>query len=254
MSTVQPNYLFLNNPAAADVTLANRILTLGQNANSIAMNVQKVDSLRKVEGVAAVARVQTVTITAPAAVGTDYAFQVIQQSGSEYRPVYVSYESVAGDTAITVATALAAVANAQITSGNLGLASAANGGTAVVTLTATTSNPIFLTEVLEAGSGMVIATSTAGNEAFGQGTDLLADGVIGISEQPVAGTSYDALFIQYGDPVEEGNTIKRDQAASLVVYYNEAGASLAAFLTALNAAITAATANAELINLSDAIS
>jgi hypothetical protein len=253
MSTIQPNYLFLNAPAAADVTLANRILTLGQNANSIAMNVQKVVSVRKVEGAAAVAGVQTVTVTGPSVVGTDYSFQIIQQSGSEYRPVFISYESVAGDTATTVATALTSVANAQLRAGNLALASATS-ALGVITLTATTSNPVFLTEVLDAGAGTVVAITTAGSEAFGQGTDLLAEGVIGISEQPVAGTSYDALFIPYGEPVEEGNTIKRDQAAYLVVYYNEAGASLAAFLTALNAAITAGTANAELINLSDAIS
>jgi hypothetical protein len=254
MSTIQPNYLFLNNPAAADVTLANRILTLGQNANSIAMNVQKVDSVRKVESEAAVAGVQTVTVTTPgSAIGTDYSFQIIQQIGSEYRPVFVSYQSVTGDDATTVAAALTSVVNAQIISGNLILASATS-ALGVITRTAPPSNPVFVTQVLDAGAGTVVAVTTPGNEAFGQGTDLIAEGVIGISEQPVAGTSYDALFIPYGAPVEEGNTIKRDQAAYLVVYYNEAGASLAAFLTALNAAITAGTPNAELINLSDAIS
>lgn len=254
MSTVQPNYLFLNSPAAADVTLVNRILTLGQNANAISMNVQKVESIRKVEGVAAVATTATVTITTPAGIaGVDYSFQIIQQSGSEYRPVFVSYESVTGNNADAVAAALTSVVNAQIRAGNLGLASASSTG-AVITLTATTSNPIFLVEVLEAGAGMVVAP-TLGNEAFGQGADLLAEGVIGISEQPVAGTSYDALFIPYGIPVEEGNTIKRDQAAYLVVYYNEAtGAGLTAFLGALNAAIAAVPSlSSELVTLSDAI-
>jgi hypothetical protein len=251
MSTIQPNYLFLNNPAAADVTLANRILTLGQTTNSIALNVQKVKSLVKVEGVAAVAKSQTLTVTT-ATVGQNYALQITQQqSEGQYDSHYISYEAVTGDTTNSIATAIAAIATALINTGAIELTSAiASSNT--VPFVGITTNPVFTLEIIE-GPMTLAAASPAGNEAFGQGTDLLAAGITGISAGPVAGTSYDALFIDYGVSVETENTINRDQAAVLVVYYNEAGASLAAFLTALNAAIANATANPELINLSDTI-
>lgn len=258
MSTVQPNYLFLNSPAGADVTLSNKILTLGQSPNSISLNVQKVGSLVKVESEAAAARVQTATVALPAGgnvAGLNYSLQVTQLMGSEYRTVYASYETVGTETAIQIATSLVSVLSALISAGSIELASATNvGGTsAVITITSSTTNPVFLAEVLE-GNITLAAASPVGTEAFGQGADLIAAGITGISAQPVSGTSYDALFIEYGIAVQPENTINRDQAASLVVYYNEAaGAGLTAFLAALNAAIANATANAELINLSDTI-
>jgi len=253
MSTIQPNYLFLNSPAAADVTLANRILTLGQSPNSISLNVQKVASLVKVEGIAAAAKSQTLTVTTATA-GQNYAVQITQkQSEGQYESHYISYEAVAGDTTSTIASALASVATALISSGSIQLTSAI-ASTNTVPFVGITTNPLFILEIVE-GPMTLAAASPAGNEAFGQGADLIAAGVVGISSQPVSGTSYDALFIDYGVSVGPENTINRDQSASLVVYYNEtAGAGLTAFLAALNAAVTAATANAELINLSDTIS
>jgi hypothetical protein len=249
MSTVQPNYLFLNAPAAADVTLANRVLTLGQSPNSISLNVQKVKSLIKVEGTASVNQVVTVTVPTPV-VGNNYAFQVTQQNAmGEYVSYYVSYQALTTVVA-DVRDALKSVVDALISSGSLSATTSTGASTLLITGTA--ANPILTGEAIEGITSVTV--TTPGNEAFGQGADLITSGIIGVSAQPVSGTSYDALFIEYGVGVEPENTIDRDQAASLVVYYNEAaGAGLTAFLAALNAAIANATANAELINLSDTI-
>ena len=118
MSTVQPNYLFLNAPAAADVTLTNRILTLGQSPNSISLNVQKVKSLIKKEGAAAVSKTVTVTIPSTPANSANYAFQLTQQNESgEYVSYYVSYETAASATQAELYNGILDVVTALVGSG-----------------------------------------------------------------------------------------------------------------------------------------
>ena len=255
MSTVQPNYLFLNNPAGADVLLANRILTLGQSPNSISLNVQKVKSLIKKEGAAAVSKTVTVTIPASPANSLNYAFQLTQQNESgEYVSYYVSYETTGSATQAELYNGILDVVTALVGSGAISATITGTASSSIV-VTGSSSNPIVIGQAIQGFTAAQVVTAATGAEAFGQGDDLIAAGVVGVSAQPVSGTSYDALFIEYGVEVEPGSAINRDAAAYLVVYYNEAaGAGLTAFLAALNAAITAGTANAELINLSDAIS
>lgn len=235
MSTVQPIYLFLNavQASGADVAVSEGMVTFGTGSNvSPAIKVKDISNIyTKTPGSAAVARVQTVTVTAPAAVGTDYSFQITQLIGSSYQTVFVSYESVAGDTAITVATALTSVASTLISSGSIQLASAANSGTAVITLTGSSSNPLFVTEALETGSGLVVATSTAGNEAFGVGSDLIAEGITGISVQPVSTNTYSLAVVNYYASANSLNAQERNIEQQLYVYVNDGDADAAAFFT-----------------------
>jgi hypothetical protein len=235
MSTVQPNYLFLNSvqAAGADVSVSEGIVTFGTSTNVFTgIKVKDISNIyTKTPGAAAVARVQTVTVTAPASAGTDYSFQITQMIGSEYKTSFVSYESVAGDTAITVATALASVASALISAGSIQLASAANSGTNVVTLTGSTANPIFVAEVLDAGSGLVVATSAAGNEAFGVGSDLIAEGITGISAQPVSTNVYSLAIVNYYSSAISLNAQERNIEQQLYIYVNDGDADAAAFFT-----------------------
>jgi len=250
MSTVQPNYLFLNTVVgAADITVSEGAVVFG---NTTTTNVSPSVKLKNISniftkspGAAAVARVQTVTATNPATVGTDYSFQITQLIGGVYQTSFVSYESIAGDTGITVATALVSVVNALISSGSIQLASATNvGGTsAVITLTGSSSNPLFVTEVLDAGSGLVVATSTAGSEAFGVGSDLVADGIIGISDQPTSGTLYGLVVVNYYTEANSLNAQKRDIEQQLYVYVAN-GANQAAFITAIGTKLSAITLEA----------
>jgi hypothetical protein len=236
MSTVQPNYLFLNavQAAGADVTVSEGMVTFGTSTNiSPSIKLRNISNIyTKTPGAAAVARVQTVTITTPVDIGTDYSFQITQLIGNVYQTVFVSYQSVAGDTGITVATALTSVVSALISSGSIQLASAANSATNVITLTGSSSNPLFVTEALETGTGLVVATSTAGNEAFGVGSDLIADGITGISAQPVSTNLYSLAVINYYSEANSLNAQKRDIEQQLYVYVNDGDGDAAAFFTA----------------------
>jgi hypothetical protein len=255
MNTTQPVYLVLNTPAGADVALANRFLTLGQGANAApAINVQKISSLVKQAGVAAVGKSQTLTVTTATA-GQNYGVQFTQkQQGGQFQSHYISYEAVTGDSTTTIAAALSAVATELLNSGTIELTSATN-STNTLPFVGIATNPLFQITILE-GPMTLAAASPAGNEALGQGADLLASGIVAINEVPVSGTSYDKLTIEYGTKVESGSTITRDQDSTLVVYYNNAaGAGLTAFKADLNTALTnGATANPEMITVADAIS
>jgi hypothetical protein len=243
MSAIQPNYLFINTAlGAAGITVSEGSVVFGATTNvSPSIKLRNIKNLFTATGRAAVARVQTVTVTAPAAVGTDYSFQITQFIGSSYQTVFVSYESVAGDTAITVATALASVASTLISSGSIQLASADNSGTNVVTLTGSSSNPLFSAEVLEAGSGLVVATTGGGgNEASGIGSDLIAEGITGISDQPVSGNTYNLLLVNYSTDTEDLNAQARSVSGQLYVYY----VTDAAFTTAIGTKLSAITLEA----------
>ena len=248
MSTVQPNYLFLNTVVgAADITVSEGHVVFGNTTTtnvSPSVKLKNISNIfTKTPGAAAVARVQTVTVTTPALVGTDYSFQITQLIGGVYQTSFVSYESISGDTGITVATALVSVVNALISSGSIQLASATNvsGTSAVITLTGSSSNPLFVTEVLDAGSGLVVATTGGGgSEAFGVGSDLVADGITGISDQPASGTLYGLAVVSYYAEANSLNAQKRDIEQQLYVYVAN-GANQAAFFTAIGTKLSAIT-------------
>jgi hypothetical protein len=233
MSSTQPLYLFLNTvqAAGADVVVSEGLATVGDSTNiSPSMRVPLISDIALKTGAAAVARVQTALIAgAPATAGTAYSLQVTQLLGSQWTTVYASYVTVTGDTAIIVAGKIASVLTKLIGSGSIELATAANGGTDTITLTGSAGNPLFVTVALE--GTITVATTTAGNEAAGVGSDLIAAGITGVDAQPVAATVYSLALFTYGNPVNSGNTIVRNQDGILYVYYDSGSANAAAFIT-----------------------
>jgi hypothetical protein len=233
MSAIQPLYLFLNTVQAsgADVVVAEGLATIGASTNvSPAMRTNLISNIALKTGASAVARQQTAVIGGtPSNTSTAYSLQVTQLIGSQWTTVYASYVTVSTDTTTTVATALCAVLTKLIGTGSIELATATNSSSATITLVGSASNPLFVTAALQ---GTITVTQTvAGNEASGVGSDLIAEGITGITAQPVAATVYSLALFSYGNPVNSGNTITRNQESLLYVYYDSASANAAAFLT-----------------------
>lgn len=232
MSTVQPNYLFLSDPLAADVVVSEGILTIGSGANiTPGAKIKNIQNVYQQTGAAAVNQVVTVTVPTPV-VGTNYAFQLTQQNSSgEYVSYYISYEATT-TTVLDVHTALKSVVDSLIAAGSI---VATTGGTSPsLTITGTSANPIIVGVAIE---GIVTVANSTGNEAIGLGSDLIAAGITGISAQPVAATVYSLFLINYYNEAEPLNAQGRTVQAQTYVYYNSAGASVAAFETQLGAEI-----------------
>jgi hypothetical protein len=241
MSTVQPNYLFLSNPVAADVVVSEGILTIGSGVNiTPAAKIKNIKNVYQKTGAAAVNQVVTAVVPTPV-IGNNYAFQIIQQNTSgEYVPYYISYEA-ATTVVADVHAALTAVLNALVSSGAL---SATIGGSSPnITITGTAENPILIGEAIEGITNVTV--TTPGSEGAGIGSELIAAGVIGISAQPVAGTTYSLFLINYFNEANSLNAQERNVEAQTYVYYNSAGASVAAFETALAAEIFTITTAAD---------
>jgi hypothetical protein len=239
MSAIQPLYLFLNTVAGAgDIVVAEGLATIGATTNvTPEMRVNLINSIALKSGAAAVARQQTAVIGGtPSAAGTAYSLQVTQLIGSQWTTVYASYVTVGTDTTTTVATALCAVLTKLIGTGSIELATATNSSSATITLVGSASNPLFVTAALQ---GTITVTQTvAGNEASGVGSDLIAEGITGITAQPVAATVYNLALFSYSNPVNSANTIARNQEALVYVYYDSASANAAAFTTAIGSKLT----------------
>ena len=241
MSAIQPNYLFINTAlGAAGITVSEGSVVFGATTNvSPSIKLRNIKNLYQVNGAAATARVQTITVSSfTAAAGIDYSIQVTQYIGSEYKTVYASYETTNADTNITVATKIANVLTSLIQSGSIQLASATNGGGTlnVITLTGSSSNPLFVTTALETGAGLAVATTGGGgNEANGVGSDLIAEGITGISAQPQSGSTYNTLVVNYSTDAEDLNAQARSVSGQLYVYY----VTDAAFTTAIGTKLSA---------------
>jgi len=238
MSAIQPLYLFLNTVAGAgDIVVAEGLATIGATTNvTPEMRVNLINSIGLKSGTTHTARQQTATIGGtPATPGTAYSLQVTQLLGSQWTTVYASYSTVSTDTTTTVAAALARVLTRLIGSGSIQLATATNSG-AVITIVGSAANPLFVTSPLE--GTITVATTVAGNEAFGLGSELIAAGITGINVQPVAATVYNLALFSYSNPVNSGNTIARNQESLVYVYYDSASANAAAFTTAIGSKLT----------------
>ena len=232
MSTVQPNYLFLSAPAAADVVVSEGILTIGSGANiTPGAKIKNIQNVYQQTGAAAVNQVVTVTVPTPA-VGANYAFQLTQQNASgEYVSYYISYEATTTVVADLHA-ALKSVVDALIASGSL--VGTTGGASPSLTITGTSANPIIVGTAIE---GIVTVANSTGNEAIGLGSDLIAAGITGISTQPVAATVYSLFLINYYNEAEPLNAQGRTVQAQTYVYYNSASVDTAAFETQLSAEI-----------------
>jgi hypothetical protein len=236
MSSIQPQYLVLNAPAAADVTYGSTtsgFMTLGQGANSSSpIKVLNITSAPQQGYTAETLQVTTVTPAAFVA-GNVYQLTIGQMiRGGVVNTVNVEYTAAAGDTVTTICDALRSIIATLTAAGQIQVTGS---GTATLVLTAVTGYPVFVASTI---SNLTAVTGTPGVAAIGKGADLLAQGFESISAVPVAGTNYDLVIINYSNEVNDLNTIARTQVAQLFVYYNEsAGAPLTAFLAALNTAL-----------------
>lgn len=136
------------------------------------------ESVKKTTYAAAVARVATLTFTAPAAVGTLYSFKVTQWPADaagatgEAQEFNFAYESVSGDNATNVADALEAQWDAFVAAGTL--KPTANNAAGVITATGASGGYIFKITVKDPGSGTVLAYTTPGNPEINIGTAINA--------------------------------------------------------------------------------
>lgn len=122
--------------------------------------------------VAAVARVQTLTVAAPAAVGESYTvnFRQPQADGGVATPT-ITVTSIVGSSANSMAAALNTAINGFLTAGLL--AGTSSVSSAVVTTTGAATAPLL--EVTSVSSNITAAVSTAGNAVINSGTQLLAN-------------------------------------------------------------------------------
>jgi len=244
MSSIQPQYLVLNAPAGADVTYSastKGYMTLGQGAN--ATSPIKVLNITSAPLQGYVAETLQVTTLTPAAfvAGNVYQLTIGQMiRGGVVNTVNVEYTAAAGDTVTTICDALRSIVTTLTAAGQIHVTPS---GGATLILTAETGNPVFVVSTI---SNLTAVATTPGVAAIGKGADLVAQGFQSISEVPVAGTNYDLVIINYSNEVNDLNTIARTQVAQLFLYFNEAGASVAAFRTALNTALFNATGDAYL--------
>ena len=237
MSTVQPNYLFLNTiqAAGADVSVSEGILRIGNSSTgniTPGMKIGKIQNVYQKTGAAAVNQIVTVTVPTPVE-GKNYAFQLTQQNASgEYVSYYVSFEATT-TTVADVHAGLKSVVSALATSG--ALVATVTGTSPTITITGTSANPIVVGEAIEGITSVVVTT---GNEASGLGSDLIAAGITGISAQPVAATVYSLFLVNYYNEAESLNAQERTVQAQTYVYYDSASGVVAAFETELADRIT----------------
>jgi hypothetical protein len=234
MSSIQPQYLVLNDPAAADVTYGvgtKGLMTLGQGANATSpIKVLNITSTPLQDYVAETLQVTTLTPAAYVA-GNVYQFTIGQMINGVVNTVNVEYTAVSGETVTQICDALRSIVTTLTAAGQIQVTPS---GGATLILTAVTGYPVFVASTI---SNLTAVTGTPGVAAVGKGADLVAQGFQSISEVPVAGTNYDLVIINYGSEVNDANTISRLQVNQLYIYYKENGATAAAFRTALSTAL-----------------
>lgn len=239
MSTVQPNYLFLNTiqAAGADVSVSEGILKIGNSSTGNITPGAKIKNIQNVyqkTGAAAVNQVVTAVLPASTTPGSNYAFQITQQNSSgEFVSYYISYEATSATTSVAHA-ALKSVIDALVAAGSLSVTT--GGASPNLTITGTSANPIVTGEALENMTS--VGVTTTGNEAVGLGSDLIAAGITGISAQPVAATVYSLFLVNYYNEAEPLNAQGRTVQAQTYVYYDSASGVVAAFETELADKIT----------------
>jgi hypothetical protein len=236
MSSIQPQYLVLNDPAGADVTYSattKGFMTLGQGANSTSpIKVLNITSVPVQDYVAETLQAQTLTPTAATA-GITTQLTIGQLMNGVVNTVNVEYTvGPIAESATTICDALRSIINALTAVGQIQVTAGGTGGT--MSLTAVTGYPVFVASLL---SNITTGAITAGVAAVGKGADLVAQGFQSISEIPAAGTNYDLVVINYGAEVNDFGTISRQQINQLYVYYKENGTNAPAFRTALSIAL-----------------
>lgn len=157
--------------AGADIDLTGGLVTFTGVNDAFALNTI-FESVVIQPYVAAIARVQTATFTAPAAVGEAYTIQIEQPqaNGGVFRQG-VTVTSIVGSSANSMAAAMNTAINGVISSGQLSGTSSVS--SAVVTTTGTATAPMF--RLVSASSNIALVVSTAGNPVINSGAQLLAN-------------------------------------------------------------------------------
>jgi hypothetical protein len=244
MSAIQPNYLILNAASGTDVVVSEGSVVFGATTNvSNAIQVSKISNIFSRVYAAGTNQVSRVVVPATITSGATYSFQILlKDTFGEYYPVYVAYQALSGDTTASVVTGLTAALNAYISNG-LSLTVSATSPNIDVTGTAT--NRMF---VLEAMENVTASITTAGVETFGTGDSLIAQGITGMgTSQPVSGTTYSLVLVDYSGGVIDANTISRNQEGKLYIYYVSSGTTFLS--TGVTDKLTAVTAGANTLNV-----
>jgi len=215
----------LNSVAAsgADATLDAGIFSLTGGFSFPYVNIN-IPSVKITAAVTGVARVTTLTFSAPAAVGEQYEIFLSQFQGDgavSNQSIFLT--SVVGSTATTMATqaesALAALISGGLIDGTVSRASA------VVTINGTVGSPML--RVVGNSSNIAISATTAGTVPVNNNTQLSQLNATNY----VSTNTYTVLQFDYQTDV---NTVNSDQSTSTFYYLINAGdADAAALVTKL---------------------
>lgn len=177
--------------------------------------------------VAPVARVSTLTTSAPAAVGEAYTVNFRQPlAGGGVATPTITVLSITGSTANTMAAALNTAINGFIDAALLeGTSTVAS---AVVTTTGATTAPML--EITSVSSNVALVVSTAGNPVINSGTQLSAN-YPNITNL-VTTNNYTTVSFAYK---YQGDAINNESGTNQFIYaVNEGDADYSAFVTKAN--------------------
>lgn len=174
--------------------------------------------------VAPVARVQTATFSAPAAVGESYTIQIYQpQADGGVFQQGITVVSVTGSTATTMAAAMATAINGYISANQISGTATSSG--AVLTTTGTAAAPFFM--LVAASANIALAVSTAGTVGVNSGVQLLNQ--YPSTTNLVATNNYTTVIFKYAN---EGAPINNESGTTTFVYaINEGDADYSALVT-----------------------
>jgi len=196
--------------SAADIVLAGDGQLSIKGAPVIPLKLSNLGA--KVAAAAAVARVQTITITTTPAANTRYAFIVVQKIGNNVMTRTISVKTPAGNYTSSV---ISNQFKTQLESNGLEM-TASVGGTSdsVTTITAAAGYEVYSISAVE---NTTAAVSTAGSYAIGLGSVLNASGLEGFT----AANYYDAYPVIIGQKIIVDGGARRDVGTTpYTVYVN----------------------------------
>lgn len=215
--------------ADIDTTVGGDIVLTGGFTFKISDIVKSQRKVRIVPYVAAVARVTTLTFTAPAAVGESYliSYEQPQADGGVQKGV-IAFASVAGDTNATVAQRAKDIVDGYIAAGVI--AATTGISTNVLTVRATAAAPML--RFVSATANVALLATTSGNPAAGTAAQLAALNIEGL----VSTNNYNVYYI----PVASKNlSATEDGTYFEFIYCVNAGSANAASFTSKAADIFA---------------
>lgn len=202
--------------SAADIVLAGDGQLSIKGAPVIPLKLSNLGA--KVAAAAAVARVQTITITTTPAANTRYAFIVVQKIGNNVMTRTISVKTPAGNYTSSV---ISNQFKTQLESNGLEM-TASVGGTSdsVTTITAAAGYEVYSISAVE---NTTAAVSTAGSYAIGLGSVLNASGLEGFT----AANYYDAYPVIIGQKIIVDGGARQDVGTTPYTVYVNIGTNAA---------------------------